>query len=60
MKMKLPGKKGDKLALGMIAVVIFFVFSLPFLPVPKHPFNWGFNSRWACTNQNFEVSCQRK
>jgi hypothetical protein len=59
-RMKRPGKNGDKIAIAMLAAFLLFVCLLPFLPPPKHPFNWGFSSRWTCANQSLEVTCQRR
>jgi hypothetical protein len=55
-----PTKKSDAIALTVLAIFGLFLLSLPFLPVPKHHFNWGFGSNWACTNQGIDVTCLRK
>jgi hypothetical protein len=33
-RMKRPGKSGNKIAIGMLAAVLLFVYLLPFMPVP--------------------------
>ena len=64
MRLRRPGKNGDKAAIIFLAVFVLAILSMPFLtpvlPVISRSFNWGFGSDWHCTKDSIEPICQRK
>jgi hypothetical protein len=60
MRYQRPKASGDVLAVALLVVFGLFLLFIVLLPTPQRRFNWGFGSQWECTNQNLDVSCQRK
>jgi hypothetical protein len=64
MRLRRPGKNGDKAAIIFLAVFVLFILLMPVLtprlPVISRRFNWGFGSGWRCTIDSIEPICQRK
>jgi hypothetical protein len=65
MRLRRPGKNGDRAAIIFLAVFVLAILSMPFL-TPHLPvtssrlFNWGFGLAWHCTQDIIEPICQRK
>jgi hypothetical protein len=65
MRLRRPGKNGDKAAIIFLAVFVLAILSMPFLTpdlpvISSRLFNWGFGPAWHCTKDSIEPICQRK
>lgn len=64
MRLRRPGKNGDKAAIIFLAVFVLMILLMPVLtpvlPVISRPFNWGFGSAWHCTTDSIEPICHRR
>jgi hypothetical protein len=53
-------QRGDVFAIIAAAAFVVAMLALPFLPAHQIQLNWGFDSRWNCTNPGIDPICIKR